>query len=136
MTVCDQLLEPLEVELARIDTKEVARSARDEPRLVSRGGRQRLAQAQHVIAERVVGGVHALLGEQLADQTLARDDAIRAQKQQGEQRPLFRPADRDRSPVHPHRERTEDPKLETVRCHGARRSLSHPSGRYQGSRLR
>ena len=67
-----------------------------------------------MIAERVVGGVHALLGEQLADQTLTRDDAIRTQKQQGEQRPLFRPTDRKLSPVNPHGERAEDPKVETL----------------------
>ena len=34
VTVCDELLEPLEVELAGIDAQEVAGSARDESRLV------------------------------------------------------------------------------------------------------
>ena len=81
---------------------------------------QHLAQPRDVVAQRVVGRVDALLGEELADQPLARDDTVRAQQQQRQQRALLRPADGDRRAVDGHRERAQDPELEAARCHAAR----------------
>src|SRR5207247_2346697 len=46
------------------------------------------------------------------------------QQEQREQRALLRSPDRERSAVHPNRERTEDPKLEAARCHCAQPRVS------------
>ena len=101
-----------EVELAGLDAKQVAGRTRDEARLTAGDWCEHLTQARDLIAQRVVGGGHALLDEELLDQPLARDNAVRAQEQEGEQRALLRPAHRNRVSVDPHREWTENPKLE------------------------
>ena len=90
----DQLLEELDVELVWLDPQEVSRCPGHEPRLVSHRG-QHLAQARDVVSQRVIGGVHALLREEFCDEPVARDNAVRAQEQQREERPLLRPAGRD-----------------------------------------
>ena len=113
--VVDELLEVLEVELARLDAQQVTGRPRGEARLVVRRRGEHLAQPRDVVAQRVVGGVDALLREQLGDQPVARDDAVRAQQQQREQRALLRPAERKRRAVYPNRERAEDPELEAAR---------------------
>ena len=63
----------------------------------------------------MVSRVEALVDEQLAGQPLARDDAVRAEKEQCKQGPLLRPADRDRGAVHPYDKWAEDPELEAAR---------------------
>ena len=68
----------LEVELTRTDAKEVAGSPGDEARLVGSSRGEYFAEARNLVAQRVVGRIQTLLREELADQPLARDDAIRA----------------------------------------------------------
>ena len=109
-----QPLEVLQVELARLDAKEVARRARDEPRLVAGRRGEHLAQARHLVSQRVVGRVHALLGEELADQPVSRDHAVRTQQEQREQRSLLRASDRHGGSVHPNDEWTQDPELQAA----------------------
>ena len=53
----DEPLEVLEVELARLDAKQVAGGARDEPRLVADGRARAPCEARDVVAQRVVGRV-------------------------------------------------------------------------------
>ena len=67
----DEPLERLEVELARLDSKQVARRPRDETRLVDDGGAEHLAKARDVVAQRVVGRVDALIGKLLSDEPVA-----------------------------------------------------------------
>ena len=117
----------LEVELARLDAKQVAGSAGHEPRLVRSRRDEDLAQARDLVAQRVICRVEALFREELADQSLARDDTVRAQQEQPEQRALLRSPNRDRSAVHPNRERTEDPELEAARCHRAQPECPPPA---------
>ena len=76
----DEAFEAFEVELAGLDTEQIAGRTRDEPRLAGGSRRQDLSQARDLIAERVVGGGQALLREELLDQPLARDDPVRAQE--------------------------------------------------------
>ena len=72
----------------------------------------------------MVGGVDALLDEQLADQPLTGDHAVRAQEEQREQRPLLRPADRHRPAIDANHERSQDPELEATRHREPRSSSS------------
>ena len=85
----------LEIELARLDPEQVAGRPRDEPRLVRRRRASTLRSRETWLRSAWSAELDALLGEQLLDQPLARDDAVRAQQQQREQRALLRPADRD-----------------------------------------
>src|SRR5262249_46763031 len=109
----------IEIELARLDPKEIAGSTGDEPRLIDRRRGERLTQPRDVVAQRVVSGIHTLLREQLLDQPRTRYDAVRAQQEQREQRALLRSPNRDQAPVHSNGERTEDPELEAARSHCA-----------------
>lgn len=68
-----------------------------------------------MVAERVVGRIDALFREQLGDQPLARDDAVRAQEKERKEGALLWPADRDVDAVDTHRERAEDPEVEARR---------------------
>ena len=115
--VCRQALEVLEVELARLDAQQVAGRPRRQSWLVARRRDQHLAQAGHLVAQRVVGRAHALVGEELVDQPVARDHPIRVQQEEGQQRALLRPADGRNRSVHADDERTEDPELQARRCH-------------------
>ena len=65
-------LEALEVELSRLDPQQVAARAGGETRLVTGCRAEDLAEPRDVVPQRVVGGVDALIREQLADQPLAR----------------------------------------------------------------
>ena len=92
-----------------------------------------------MVPQRMVGGVHALLREELGDEAVARDDAVRAQQQQREERPLLRPPGRDLRVVDPNAERSQDPELET-HSHRAfesppRRSLFPAAGDASWDRL-
>ena len=123
-SVCDEALELLEIKLARLDPQQVPGCASHEPGLVLRRRRERLPQSRDVVSQRVVSRVHALLCEKLRDQPVARDDAVRAKKEQREQRPLLRTADGHRGSVHPNRQRAEHPELETDTCHRSEVSAS------------
>ena len=123
-SLCDEPLEALEVELAGLDAQQVAGRAGDQARLVAGRRTERLPQPRNLVTERVVGRVGALPGEELADQSLPRDDAVGIEQEERQQRPLLRSSNRDRHPVHPHDERTEDPELEAARDHSAPRVSS------------
>jgi hypothetical protein len=61
--------------------------------------------------------VGALVGEELVDQSLPRDDAIRAQEEERQHPTLLRPAGVDGIPVHANQEWAEDAELEARRSH-------------------
>ena len=137
----DETLEVLEIELSGLDAQEVAGCARDEPGLVRAGGAEHLPKPRDVVAQRVVGRVHALLREELADQAFPRDDTVRAEKQQREQRALLRPPSRDRVSADPDCQRAENLELDLlICCHSPpgsllRRNASAKSGRRPWDRL-
>ncbi len=108
----DEPFEELDIKLVRLDPQEISRRTCHEPWLL-RPRRQHLAQARNVVPQRMIGGVHALLREELGDEAIARDHAVRAQQQQREERPLLRPPGRDLRVVDPDAERSQDPELET-----------------------
>jgi hypothetical protein len=107
----------LKVELPGLDAQQVPGSASDESRLVCGRRAQHLPEARDMVPQRVVGGVQALVCEELAEQALPRDSAIRAQEQQSEQCALLRAAERDRGAVQSNGKRPEYPKLETDGWH-------------------
>ncbi len=120
----DKPLEPLEVELPRLDPQEVAGSARHQSWRIHRNRPEHLPQPGNVVAERMVGRVDALADEQFLDQILAWDDAVRAQQKKRQERTLLWTADWDRHAVHANRERTQDPELKTRRHRSPGVSLS------------
>jgi hypothetical protein len=80
-----------------------------------------------------------MLDEELADQPLARDDAVRADEEQCEERPLLRPADRDGFAVDAYDQGAENPEFEAA-PHGAgevslRRGCIASSGDHFGTGL-
>ena len=110
-------LEDLEVELARLDSQQVAGWPRGETRLVAGCRAEQLAEPRDVVPQRVIGRVDALLGEELAGSAGRARRRGCAQQEQGEQRALLRAPGGDGDAVHPNRERAQDPELETSRCH-------------------
>ena len=120
----DELFEELDIELVGLDPQQISRRACHKPWLV-RPRRQHLPQARHVVPQRMIGGVHALLREELGNEAVARDHAVRAQQQQREERPLLRPPGRDLRIVDPDAERSQDPELETP----SHRAFKSPPGR-------
>ena len=137
----DETLEVLEIELPGLDAQEVAGCAGDEPGLVRARGAEHLPEPRDVVAQRVVGRVHALLREELADQSFPRDDTVCAEEQQRQQRTLLRPPSRDRASADPDRQRAENPELDLlICCHPPpgslrRRNASAKSGRRLWDRL-
>src|SRR5262249_49347628 len=115
--VGDQPFESLEVELARLDSQQITGRARHQSGLVRRYGVENLAEPPDLVSECVLGRVHALLDKELVDQSLARDDAIRAEKQQRQQRTLLRTTERDGRAVQLDSERPQDPKIEPAVLH-------------------
>jgi hypothetical protein len=111
----------LQVQLSFLDAQQVARWASDEPLVVS----ERLAQARDLDVEPARIGC-APVPEELGDESLTGDDAIRMQQEQRKQRPLSRPSYGDHVAVHSHLERAQDPKLDTTRSH--RQRSVHPCG--------
>ena len=92
----DELREMVEVELASLDAEQVARRLGFEP-LPRRA--ERLPQLRDAHLQRGRAGGGRLVGPELVEQPVTRDDLVRVQKQQREQRPLTRPAERQRPPV-------------------------------------
>ncbi len=107
MRFLDQQFELLEVERARLDADQVARSLRDD-----RVAAERLPQLAHVDLERRRGRVRRRAVPELVDQPIARDDPVRVQQQQREQCPLLRAAESHQLAVLRRFERAEDPKLD------------------------
>jgi hypothetical protein len=100
----DELLEPLEIDAARLDAGEVAGRLRDD-RVAAEG----LPELGDVNLERRRGGVRWRSVPELVDQPVARDDAVRVQQQERKERSLLRASECDRAPVLGSLERPENP---------------------------
>jgi hypothetical protein len=72
----------------------------------------------------VVGRLDVLRGEQLADESLSRDDAVCVHQQHCEQCSLLGAPDGERDTIHPNRERAEDPELKATLRHLRPRKVS------------
>jgi hypothetical protein len=88
-----ELLEPVEVELAWTYLQNVARRLRDEPRWMASIRAERFAQARDLHSQLVICCTGGRVRQQLIDQTIPRDDAVGTQQQHRQQCPLSRPAD-------------------------------------------
>ena len=110
-TVRKELLERMQIGLARLDPDQIPGRARDQPFLCVAVDGKRFAQPRDVHVERMVGAPGRRVGKQPVQQAVAGDDPVGVQQEQREQRPLLRAANRNRSAVHPHFERPEDREL-------------------------
>ena len=84
----------------------------------------------------MLGRVGALVGEELVDQSLPRDDTVRAQKEERQHPALLRPAGVDGIPVHANHERSEHAELEARRSHPSDASVDpqRAAGKQPGAR--
>ena len=91
---CDERLEPAQVDALASDPECVARRACDQQLLVPAGrvGIEQLAELGDMHLKRRPPRVRRAPGPQLVDQAVPRDDLVRMQEQEGEQRALLRPA--------------------------------------------
>ena len=94
--VAEELLEPIQVDLIGVEPDEVAGTLSDED-LARRA--EQLAQLRHVDLDRVGGRRRRLLAPELVDQAIGRDDLIRVEDQDDEQRSPLRAAELERPPV-------------------------------------
>jgi hypothetical protein len=83
----DELLEPFDVELARLDAQQVRVAACLEPL-----GAEELAQAMDVDLKRVSRRRGWIVAPERFDQAVTSDGLVRVQKQEREERPLLRSA--------------------------------------------
>jgi Protein kinase domain len=107
LSLLDQVLEAEQVELEGPDSDHVAGLAGDDR--VTRG--EQLAEPGHVVLQRVASRFGSSFPPQLFDQPVGRDDLVRAGEQQGQQRPLPRSAERERTALLDDLERSQDPEL-------------------------
>ena len=99
-------VEAVEVELARVNTQQVAGClGRDAL------GAEQLPQLRDVPLQRLARSRCRLLLPERVDQSIARDDAVRLQQEQREQRALLLPTQVEREPVRSHLERAEKTEL-------------------------
>jgi hypothetical protein len=103
----EQPLEAEQVELVRPYSDQIARLLRDD----DFAWRKRLAQLGDVVLERILRGLGRLRTPELVDQSVGRDDLVRAGEQQGEDCPLPRSTERKRTALVEDCDRSEDPKL-------------------------
>jgi hypothetical protein len=100
---CDERLEALEVELARVDAKPVTGRLRLQAVLA-----QQLAQLGHVDLQRLRRRLGRLVVPERVDQTVRGDGPVPLQEERGEQRPLLRAAQLERAAVVEDLERAQD----------------------------
>ncbi len=98
--------EPIDVELPGTDTHEVARCTPLDP-LCS----QQRPKPRDVGVERTLRRRRRLRTPHPVDETIPRHDLVRVQQQHREQRPLLRPAKRQRTALHPHLDRAQEQEL-------------------------
>ena len=102
----EQLLEAIEVELARLDPHEVARGLRHDPLAP-----ERLAEAGDVDLQRRASGLGRSRVPKLVDQAVAGDNPVGLEQEEREQRTLLDAAEGELPAVVGDLERPEDPKL-------------------------
>jgi hypothetical protein len=104
--VADQPLEAEQVDRLGIRAEQIAGRPRHE-----RLGREQLAQPRHVDLDDRDRRLRRLIPPQLVDQPLTRDNPVRVQEQQREQRALLRTSQRKQPIALVDLERSEDPEL-------------------------
>jgi len=104
-----QVLEAREIELLGLDLQHVARGS-----AARQLSAESLPQPRDVHLHRLCRPSGRLHPERI-DQPLCGDDLVRVQKEDGQHRPLPRPSERERTPVAAGLERTEDPKVHSLR---------------------
>src|SRR5581483_239289 len=104
----EESLEPVGVELLRLELEDVAAGARaDELRVA-----ERLAQPRDLVVEAVVCVAGRPLRPELVEEAVARDDLVRMEEQDRQERALLRPSDGDDALAVPGLERAEKPELQ------------------------
>ena len=103
-----QPLEPAEVELVRLDAQPVTGRAADQPRRLAA---ERASQPRDHRLHRLDRTTGRSLTPQIRDHALARNRLPRAQQQHRQQRPLPRARQRQRPPLRPHLDRSQDPEI-------------------------
>ena len=115
-------LEPIDVELVRLDPNQVPRRPGHDP-----VGSERPAQRMDMHLERVLGARGRRLAPDRVDQPVGGDDLVRVEQQLREQRPGPRPPERNRHPVvadHLQRpQQAELQRLKTPSLHSLKPSL-------------
>ena len=106
--VVHERLEELEIELVPVDLEPVARALCDDAIVP-----EDLPQAVHRDLQRVRRRRRGAVAPERVDHAVARDDLVRAQQQQSEQRTLLPAAERERLSLGRHLERPENPELES-----------------------
>jgi len=102
----DEALEPVDVELVRLDPQHVSRRLPAQPVLPDSA-----PQPGDVAVERLVDAGRRPLAPQRLDQAVARDRLVRVQTQHRQKTALLRPAERKRLAVAPDLDRTKDAEL-------------------------
>jgi hypothetical protein len=105
----NDLLEARAVELVRLDAQQVARLARDESPLA-----ELLAQARDVDLDALGRRARRPLRPQVIDQPRSRDDLVRMQQQDREQRALLSRPEVQRAPVLDHLQRAKEPEFHRI----------------------
>jgi hypothetical protein len=102
----EQPLEPVEIELSRLEPDRVPRRAREDP-----VGAQDLPELRDVVLERVGGRARRLARPELVDEAVGGDDLCAPRQEQREHRPLPRAPERQLLPVGDDLERSQDAEL-------------------------
>ena len=105
-------LEARDVELARLDSGDVSgRTGHDHG--LAAGLSQSFAQLGDVDLHDLRGRRRRLVAPELVDQAVSRNDLVRAQQQDGEQRPLLRSSERQDTSTVSDLERAEKPEVQS-----------------------
>jgi len=107
-----ELPKPLEVELAQLGPQRVTGAAR-----LQALGAQHAAQAVHGDLDRVGGGLGRPLAPEAVDDSLAPDEFVGVEQEEGEQRALARAAERQLGPPFRDLERPEHPEFHSLLRH-------------------
>jgi hypothetical protein len=104
----DEILEPVEIELARPEPERVAGGSREDlPTACS----ERLPELRHADPQGRSPRFRRVFAPELVDETVARDDLVRTEKKDGEERALLGAAERDRLALVPDLEWPENAEL-------------------------
>ena len=106
-SVIEGALEAVQVELARGDLHHVPVPAREQ-RSLRIAVAERLAELRHVDLDGLGGGRRRRPTPQVVDQPLARDDLVRVQQQERQERALTTPTEQDLAILRGHLEGTKD----------------------------